>query len=56
MLERRMPETCWPAASTIGDILKRAGLITPVKRRRRALDQPRAMTAASPTSPIRRRG
>jgi transposase InsO family protein len=47
MLERRMPETCWPAASTIGDILKRAGLITPVKRRRRALDQPRAMTAAT---------
>jgi transposase InsO family protein len=45
MLERRAPEICWPAASTIGDILKRAGLITPVKRRRPALDQRRSMTA-----------
>jgi len=47
MLERRAPETCWPAASTIGDILKRAGLITPTKRRRLALDQPRVVTAAT---------
>jgi transposase InsO family protein len=50
MLERRAPETCWPAASTIGDILKKAGLITPVKRRRRAIDQKRpfmAVTAAN---------
>ena len=47
MLERRRPETCWPAASTIGDILERAGLVTPVKRRRRALDQPRAVTATT---------
>jgi transposase InsO family protein len=43
MLERQAPTTCWPAASTIGDILKRAGLIAPVKRRRRALDQARSM-------------
>ena len=50
MLERRAPETCWPAASTIGDILKKAGLITAVKRRRRAIDQKRpfiAVTAAN---------
>jgi transposase InsO family protein len=39
MLDRNEPETAWPAASTIGDILKRAGLIAPARRRRRALDQ-----------------
>jgi transposase InsO family protein len=39
MLERHCPEQRWPAASTIGDILKRAGLIAAVKRRRRPLDQ-----------------
>lgn len=50
MLQRRAPETNWPAASTIGDILKRAGLIPPVKRKRRALEQGRpfaAVTAAN---------
>src|ERR1700676_3211705 len=44
-LERQAPGTCWPAASTIGDILKRAGLIAPVRRRRPPLDQARAMMA-----------
>jgi transposase InsO family protein len=47
MLERRDCATCWPAASTIGDILKRAGLITPVKRRRPALDGRRSVTAVT---------
>lgn len=47
MLVRRAPQTCWPAASTIGDILKRAGLITPAKRRRPALDQRRTVTAVT---------
>ena len=50
VLQRRAPERCWPAASTIGAILKRAGLIAPVKRRRRAIDQRRpfaAVTAAN---------
>jgi transposase InsO family protein len=49
-LKRKAPETCWPVASTIGEILKRAGLIEPVKRRRRAIDQRRpfaAVTAAN---------
>src|SRR5689334_17703869 len=32
------PQTSWPAASTIGDILKQAGLIAPIKRRRRGID------------------
>jgi transposase InsO family protein len=44
VLDREAPEIAWPAASTIGTILKRAGLISPVKRRRRALDQPRPCT------------
>jgi transposase InsO family protein len=49
-LMRQAPEISWPAASTIGDILKEAGLITPAKRRRRAIDQHRpfvAVTAAN---------
>ena len=41
VLRRRAPETRWPAASTIGDILKKAGLVEPAKRRRRAMDQQR---------------
>jgi putative transposase len=40
-LGRQAPMTRWPAASTIGDILKRAGLITPVRRRRPPVDQQR---------------
>jgi transposase InsO family protein len=44
VLEREAPETAWPAASTIGSILKRAGLVTPVKRRRQPLDQRRPCT------------
>ena len=47
VLEREALETVWPAASTIGDILKRAGLVTPVKRRRRPLDQRRPCTPAT---------
>lgn len=47
MLEREAPKTCWPAASTIGDILKRACLITPVKQRRRALDGRRCVMAVA---------
>lgn len=34
-LRREEPKTSWPAPSTAGRILKRAGLITPQKRRRR---------------------
>ena len=50
LLAREAPATCWPAASTIGDILKRAGLVAPVRRRRRALDpapQPYAAVSAA---------
>jgi transposase InsO family protein len=44
VLDREAPEVAWPAASTIGTILKRAGLVSPVKRRRRSLDQRRPCT------------
>lgn len=46
MLRREQPETTWPAASTIGDILKRAKLIDPVRRRRPSLDQHGPFTTA----------
>jgi transposase InsO family protein len=44
VLDREAPEIDWPAASTIGTILKRAGLVSPTKRRRRPLDQRRPCT------------
>jgi len=44
-LRRQAPEMGWPAASTVGEILKQAGLITAVKRRRRPLDQQRPFAA-----------
>ena len=45
ILARREPETDWPAASTFGDILKRAGLVEPARRRRRPIDAPRRTIA-----------
>ena len=45
LLKRKAPEIDWPAASTIGDLIKAAGLVSAVKRRRRPLDQRRACTA-----------
>lgn len=47
LLDRQAPEIGWPAASTIGAILKRAGLVSPVKRRRRPLDQRRPCTVVT---------
>lgn len=35
VLDRKHPDVRWPAASTVGEILKRHGLIQPRKRRRR---------------------
>lgn len=35
VLERRQPEQSWPAASTMGDLLRREGLVIPRKKRRR---------------------
>jgi len=39
--ERAAPARPWPAASTIGDILSRAGLVEKRRRKRRPLDAPR---------------
>src|SRR5882757_9120614 len=47
VLDREAPEIAWPAASTIGTILKRAGLVSPVRRRRRPLDQRRPCTSVT---------
>jgi len=46
-LERERPEVAWPAASTIGDILKRAGLVEARRRRRRAIAQGEVVAPAT---------
>jgi transposase InsO family protein len=43
---RKGDGTSWPAASTIGDILKRAGLVEPQRRRRRAIAQGEVVSPA----------
>ncbi len=45
MLMRAHPELLCPAASTIGDLLKRQGLVQPRRRRRRAIAQSREPVA-----------
>lgn len=45
-LERTRPQMGWPAASTIGDILKREGLVEARSRRRRAVELGGAAVAA----------
>jgi putative transposase len=37
LLKRQAPETAWPAASSIGDLLRREGLVRPRRRRRTRL-------------------
>jgi transposase InsO family protein len=44
-LERQAPDRHWPAASTIGDLLKRHGLVEGRRRRRSALPQRRPFAA-----------
>lgn len=46
-LERDVPEVTWPAASTIGDILKREGLVEARRRRRRAIAQGEVVAPAT---------
>jgi hypothetical protein len=41
LLQRQDGATDWPAASTIGDILKKAGLVEKRRRERPRLDPPR---------------
>jgi transposase InsO family protein len=45
-LELKRPAETWPAASTIGDILRREGLVEPRARRRQAHELGRAQTVA----------
>ena len=46
-LERNSPKVNWPAASTIGDILKREGLVEARRRRRRAIAQGEVVSPAT---------
>ena len=46
-LERDSPKVNWPAASTIGDILKREGLVEPRRRRRPAIPQGEVVSPAT---------
>lgn len=41
------PEFAWPSASTIGNILRRHGLVVPRKRRRRPLEQGSVIAGAT---------
>ena len=45
-LERTQPQRAWPAASTIGGLLKAQGLVAPRARRRRAVELGGAETSA----------
>jgi putative transposase len=45
-LEVRRPELVWPAASSIGDLLRRHDLVQPRRRRRRAWPTETALSAA----------
>ena len=47
VLAAAQPEVAWPAASTVGDLLRRSGLVTaPRQRQRRRLPQEAAFAAA----------
>src|SRR5204862_2448869 len=46
-LERARTEVAWPAASTIGDVLKRKGLVEARRRRRRAIAQGEVVAPAT---------
>jgi transposase InsO family protein len=45
-LTREHPDQAWPAPSTIGDILERAGLVSQPRRRRRPIEQGQTCTPA----------
>jgi transposase InsO family protein len=46
-LKQEVPKRAWPAPSTIGDILRQAGAVAAVRRRRRAIDQQRPFIAVT---------
>lgn len=51
-LERAEPEILWPAPSTIGEILKRAGLTIPRKHRRKATPSPSPLAHAAAANQV----
>jgi putative transposase len=51
-LQRTEPEILWPAASTIGEILKRAGLTIPRKQRRKATPSPSPLAHAAAANQV----
>ena len=51
-LQREAPEITWPAASTIGEMLKRAGLTVPRKHRRRATPSPSPLSPAAAANQV----
>ena len=51
-LERDRPEIAWPAASTVGDLLRRAGLVEAGRRRRSALPVQRPFLPAAAANDI----
>lgn len=52
VLMRQRPATAWPAASTIGDLLRRHGLTRPRRRRRRPLLANRPFRTASTANDV----
>jgi transposase len=55
-LERMNPKVSWPAASTVGQILSRAGLTNPKRKERRASVMFSTMNVRMRRSPTRRQG
>lgn len=51
-LQREAPEIVWPAASTIGEMLKRAGLTARRKYRRRATPSPNPLSPATTANQV----
>ena len=51
ILQRRFPNVAWPAASTIGEFLRRQGLVTAVRRRKKATGLPIDFGLTAATSP-----
>ena len=51
-LQREAPEIDWPAASTIGEILRRAGLTAPYKKRRKTPPSPSPLRHAAAANQV----
>lgn len=51
VLQRRSPRVSWPAASTIGELLRHEGLVRPSRRRRKAMGIPLDFGLTKATQP-----